>query len=182
MLAIATTFAAIGCSNDSSIPDPTGGTLTARSSTPAPIDGADTPVILNDDLILTEAQVATWQPGFSPIAGYEPKPGTVGARLTAHRGKSLGWMSGSSSDSLEVVVATPSGRTLIRAKKAASVGTEANHAGFEAAYFSVVDGIGIAQMFQGRYWIEVSSSKFRSGDDAREIYGTVMRNLQTAGG
>jgi hypothetical protein len=132
--------------------------------------------------MLTDEHAAELAPPLTPMPGYVPAAGTLGAAMVAQGGQACGWQSGSAW-ALEVVAALPSDTGLASAEKAASHGEKAPAPLARAAYFTVGDdGIGRAQIFMGSYWIEVASPAFTTADEAEAIYYQVIRTFRSAGG
>ena len=172
-----------GCSPLSTSPS----TAPAAASTSSPSAAPDaTPtsntVVIDCDLVLSDADAAGLTPSLKPIPSFAPAAGTLGAAMVEQGGRPCGW-GAESAASLEAVVAIPTPAGLAAAKKAASSTGQVTDAGqSDAAYFEVTNGVGRAQIFMGSYWIEVASPAFTTADQAESVYSLVIHDLRSAGG
>jgi len=148
--------------------------------TPTP---TSTPTRFVEDcgILLTQAQVYAYNPNYVADTAYSPKAGTVAAAIKSSEGQTCGWIDETSSVILEVGVATPGAAGLASARAAASTGTPITADG-EQGYFGVANGIGSAQFFFGRLWLDVSSQDFTVPADAAAVYSVVVQNQLSAGG
>jgi hypothetical protein len=134
------------------------------------------------DRILTAGQVYAYNPNVVADASYSPKPGSLPASMKADGALACGWINETSRVELEVTVTIGTAPELAAAKAAAAKGGSVHSDSADLAYFAVSGGVGTAQLFQGSYWVAVSSGDFLTSDDASAIYDVVMNNLRTAGG
>lgn len=154
---------------------PAGSPSTAAQPTPVP-------VVINCNLVLSDADAAGLTPSVKPIPTFAPAAGTLGATMVEQGARPCGW-GAESAATLEVVVAIPTAAGLTAAKKAASsTGQVADPELSDGAYFEVVGGVGRAQVFIGSYWIEVASPDFATADQAASVYSLVIHDLRSAGG
>jgi hypothetical protein len=170
-----------GCAAGTGVSTPSA-PATAASETATP-SAHPTPerIIINCNLVMTDADAARLTPPLIPVAGYAPAAGTLGATMVAGGAQHCGWGTGSTA-SVEVVVAIPTAKGLIAAKAAASTGQVAPSLRGDTIYFQVTDGVGRAQVFIGSYWIEVASAAFTTPEEAEAVYDVVIRDLRSAGG
>jgi len=159
-----------------SSPAATPSAVTIPTADPTPV-----PVVISCNLIFTDADAAALTPPLTPVAGYTPAAGTLGATMVAGGAQHCGWGTGSTA-SLEVVVAIPPAAEFEKAEAAASGGQVAPSLRGDTVYFQATDGVGRAQAFIGRYWIEVASAAFTTPEQAQTVYGVVIGNLRSAGG
>lgn len=159
----------------------TAGAGAGAARTPAATQSAPERVVINCNLIVTDDDAARLTPPLTPVAGYTPAAGTLGATMVAGGAQPCGWGLGSTA-SLEVVVAIPGYAAFKAAEAAASTGQVAPSQRGDKIYFQVTDGVGRAQVFIGRYWIEVASAAFTTPEQAQTVYGVVVSNLRSAGG
>ena len=154
---------------------------TSSASTPDPSPATDK-VVINCNLVLSDAHAAGLSPSVRPIPTFAPAAGTLGATMVEQGGRPCGW-GAESAASLEVVVAIPTAAGLVTAKtSAASTGQVADAPQADAAYFEIASGWGRAQIFLGSYWIEVASPAFTTPQQAEDVYSSVISDLRSAGG
>ncbi|HEU0205072.1 MAG TPA: hypothetical protein VFQ74_00040 [Pseudolysinimonas sp.] len=154
----------------------------SSSATTADPSPAALKVVINCNLVLSDAHAAALSPSVRPIPTFAPAAGTLGAKMVEQGGRPCGW-GAESTASLEVVVAIPTAAGLAAAKmSAASTGQIANAAHASAAYFEVAGGWGRAQIFMGSYWIEVASPAFTTPEQAEGVYSSVIADVRSAGG
>jgi hypothetical protein len=134
------------------------------------------------DRILTATQVYAYNPNVVADIGYSPKAGTLAASMKATGALACGWVNETSRVELEVTVTIGTAPELTAAKAAAAKGASVHTDSADLAYFAASGGVGTAQLFQGSYWVAVSSADFGTSDDASAVYDVVMNNLRTAGG
>jgi hypothetical protein len=156
-------------------------TPTAASTSPAP-EPTGPRVTTTCDRILTAAQVYAYNPNVVADTAYSPKPGSLPASMKANGALACGWINETSRVELEVTVTIATASELTAAKAVAAKGASVHTDSADLAYFAVSGGIGAAQLFQGSYWVAVSSAGFPTSDDAAAVYDVVMNNLRTAGG
>jgi hypothetical protein len=155
-------------------------TATATATATPPPTGPR--VTTTCDRILTSDQAYAFNPNVVVDTGYSPKPGSLPATMKANGALACGWINETSRVELEVTVTIGTAPELAAAKAAAANGASVHTDSADLAYFAVSGGVGTAQLFQGSYWVAVSSADFQTGDDASSIYDVVMNNLRTAGG
>ncbi|RWZ68646.1 hypothetical protein ELQ92_05455 [Labedella populi] len=63
-------------------------------------------------------------------------------------------------------------------EEAETSSTPASELGGDAAYFDVVDGTGVAQVFADDHWIVLSSPFFAGAAEARELVAPILTNLE----
>lgn len=158
-------------------------TPASPSASPTPTPAPTGPrVTTTCDRILTADQAYAFNPNVVADTGYSPKSGSLPASMKSNGALACGWINETSRVELEVTVTIGTASELTAAKSAASKGTSVHSDGADLAYFAVSGGVGTAQLFQGSYWVAVSSADFQTSDDASTIYDVVMNNLRTAGG
>ena len=148
------------------------------TSTPTP---TGTPVALTCEQLITAEQVYDFNPNYGTDPGYKPASGTLPAKVAAQNGRTCSLLNQTSGETVEIAVAQPASSTLTSFKNAAitdsqPVPTYGVPPQVEG-YFTVDDGVGVAQIFQGSYWVVIRSSVMLEPGDAAPIAADVQGNL-----
>lgn len=158
--------------NDSSSPTPEP-TETAPAPEPTP-----TPVDIPCETLLPPQAMYDFNPNFSLLASWTPNAGSAAADAVEAEGVACRWQNDTSGETIDVSVASFDAATLeARANDAYENSTMVPTYGGDEAYFSVSNGVGEAIIFQGAYWVVVSSSYFLEPGDAEPIVGPVLAAL-----
>jgi hypothetical protein len=170
-------------------PTPSGGPSASPSSS-AP--GAESPdptatVPAQPDLgeaapecadILSADDVYAYNPNYSAVSAPTPSAGSSLANAAELGGRLCRWSNDTNAAPIDVAVTIPGSEDFDRVEAdASSSGTPAPDLGGDSAFFDVVDGAGVAQVFAGDHWIVVSSPFFGEASDAGEIIAPILANL-----
>lgn len=152
--------------------DPTGEpapTLTAQPT--------GTPVTQSCDDLVSPDTIYAYNPNFGLLSDYEPRAGSAGESALKYSGVACRWQNQTSGENIDVSVAQLDDATLTALKNSAFEDSAMVPTYGEEAYFTVTDGVGIAQVFQGEYWIIAESPTFFEPGDATEIVDSVIAAL-----
>lgn len=141
---------------------------TVPSATPAAPAVKGTAIGVDCNGLLSPQVIYDFNPNFSLQAGFTPKSGTDASKALGYQGLACSWINQTSSVLIIVSVAHPSASDLASLKATASSGTAASGLG-NAAYFKTSAGVGELQVFNGPFWITMSSVVFGTADDARDL-------------
>jgi hypothetical protein len=146
---------------------PSVASATPTTPPPAPV-AQGTAIAVTCNALLTPQVIYNFNPNYSLQASFKPKSGTDASKALSYQGLACSWINQTSSDLINVSVARPAPSNLASVKAAASSGTAASGLG-NAAYFSTSAGVGELQVFNGPFWITLSSVAFGTADDARDL-------------
>jgi len=156
--------------SDSSTPTP------EPSETTAP--PTSTPVDIACDILVPPQVMYDFNPNFSLLASFTPASGSAAADAVAAEGTACRWQNNTSGEVVDVSVASFDADTLDRlATDTYGHSTMVPTYGGDEAYFEVADGVGEAVVFDGSYWVVVSSSYFLEPGDAEPIVAAVLAAL-----
>jgi hypothetical protein len=141
---------------------------TVSSATPAAPAVKGTAIGVDCNGLLSPQVIYDFNPNFSLQSGFTPKSGTDASKAIGYQGLACSWINQTSSDLIIVSVAHPSASDLASLKATASSGIAASGLG-NAAYFKASAGVGELQVFNGPFWITMSSVAFGTADDARDL-------------
>lgn len=109
-----------------------------------------------------------FNPNFGLLAKFTPDPDSFDSRALANKGVACRWINQTSGDTVDVAVSRPGPTSFDAAKGAASTGTPVTGIG-DAAYFTTRGNAGTVQVFNGSFWITVTSVYFATSKDAQKI-------------
>lgn len=128
--------------------------------------------------VLSADDVYAFNPNYSAVAAPTPAAGSPFAEAADLGGRVCRWSNDTNASPVDAAVTIPGSTDLERVKEdAASSSTPATGLGGDEAYFDVVDGAGVAQVFAGDHWVVVSSPFFGDASDARELVAPILANL-----
>lgn len=157
---------------------PTGGTGETSTPTPQPTDQpSGTPISATCDQLVSADTLYVYNPNFGPVDEFTPKTGSPAASALSHDGIACRWQNETNGHTIDVSVADLDDDTLTALKNAAFEDSEMVPTYGEEAYFTVTDGVGSAQVFQGSFWIVAESPEFFEPGDATEIVQSVIAAL-----
>lgn len=158
-------------------PEPTQSTSPSPSSseTEAPTEEA-TPVSIPCGSVIDAQTMYDFNPNFGLLAKFSPDAGTLTARAVSDEGTVCRWINQTSGDTIDVSISQPAKSALSAAQSEAESGTSASGFG-DAAYFSHSGGTGLVQIFDGPYWVTVTSVYFSSAGDANSLASSVLSSL-----
>ncbi|RWZ46593.1 hypothetical protein ELQ90_14215 [Labedella phragmitis] len=169
-------------------PTPSGGASPSPSSSGPGAESPDPTATLPEQPDLGEAapectdvlsadDVYAYNPNYSAVAAPTPAAGSALAEAADLGGRLCRWSNDTNSAPVDIAVTIPGSENLDRVEEDASSSTPAPGLGGDAAFFDVVDGAGVAQVFAGDHWIVVSSPFFGEATDAGEIVAPILANL-----
>jgi hypothetical protein len=171
-----------GCTPEPRDPtDPTGPNPSGDpSGAPAPTLTAQpqgTPIDIDCDELVSPDTIYAFNPNFVLLDGFEPTDDSVAATALAYSGVACRWQNQTSGDNIDLSVAQLDEDSLTALKNVAFEDSEMVPTYGEEAYFGINGQVGIAQVFQGPYWIVVESSAFLEPGDATEIVESAIAGL-----
>lgn len=138
------------------------------------------PVTLDCGKIFTPQQVYDYNPNVVADTTYAPATGSPAAGAVADQGRACGWLDETSEVNLQISVARPATADLARLRSAAAAASDPQPIGSATGYFSLTSGVGQLQLFNGRYWIVISSADIGEVSDADPIAQAVVGNLSSS--
>ncbi|MCS0500679.1 DUF3558 domain-containing protein [Protaetiibacter mangrovi] len=170
------------------VPDPAPSTSADASGTPAPSgsatptaspgDATSTPVDVPCDTLVTGQAMYDYNPNFSLLPSWTPDAGTPAAEAADAEGVVCRWRNDTSGETIDISVASLNGAALDeKANETFSQSTMVPTYGGDEGYFAVGGGGGEAVVFDGSYWIVVSSTLFYEPGDAEPIVAAVLSAL-----
>ena len=151
------------------------------STTPTPGEtGAPTgtPITATCDQLVPPDTLFVYNPNFGAIDDFTPPAGSPAASALTYQGVACRWQNATNGQNIDVSVAQLDDDTLTALKNAAFAESEMVPTYGDEAYFTVNDdSIGVAQVFQGSYWIVAESPVFFEPGDATEIVQSVINGL-----
>lgn len=182
VVAAVAALALTGCVDAGTGPGlPTGSASpSSPSDTPTP---AATPTAEPDALDITCAElidldaVYAFDPNYALLDSWEPEADSPAAEAIASGGVACRLVRESGGGTIDVSVALL-GEDAIREKKNAAFASSTMVPTYgEEAYFEVEDGVGTAIVFQGEYWLVMSSESFAEPGEPTEIIDAALAAL-----
>ena len=172
-----------GCTPDGDGTGPSNGPPTSPTPssepTPVPTDQPiGLPITATCDELVSPETLYVYNPNFGLIDTFTPADGSSAASALTYQGVACRWRNQTSGDTIDVSVAQLDEDTLTALKNAAFEDSEMVPTYGEEAYFSVDSGVGVAQVFQGPFWIVAESKVFFEPGDATEIIQSVIAALE----
>lgn len=151
--------------------------------TPAPTD-PPTPVTLTCEQVITPQQLYDFNPNYGTDPGYTPEAKSLPATIVSDQGVACGFLNQTSNAVIEVAVAKPAASAMTTRKNTAAgesqvVPTYGVPPAVEG-YFTVIGGVGQAQIFSNGYWVVLQSKDFAEPGDAQPLAAAVLQNLPAA--
>ncbi|TDW29184.1 iron ABC transporter ATP-binding protein [Cryobacterium psychrophilum] len=165
---------------------PTASAAATASATPTPTptptpEPTGTPVAYKCDQILTAQDAYDFNPNYGTAPGYEPADGSLAATAVKYSGVSCGWSNQSSGEVIAISVAQPEDALNTTLKDAAIEGSQVvptySTSPEIEGFFTVSAGTGQVQVFNGTYWVTLSSPAFFEPGDAQSLVATVLGHL-----
>ena len=163
--------------------DPTTAPTTGASETPEPTTAptdqpTGTPIGKTCDQLVSPDTIYLLNPNFSALDTFQPTSGTPAASALQYGGVACRWTNDTNGQNIDVSVAQLDDDSLTALKNTAYADSEMVPTYGDEAYFTVGgDGVGVAQVFQGSYWIVAASPVFFEPGDATEIIESVIQAL-----
>jgi hypothetical protein len=149
--------------------------VASATPTPAAPVVTGTAIGVTCSALLTPQVIYDFNPNYSLQSGFTPKSGTDASKAVGYQGLACSWINQTSSDLITVSAAHPSDLSSLKAS--ASSGTAASGLG-NSAYFKTSAGVGELQIFDGPFWITLSSDSFGTADDARDLASAAISTVK----
>ncbi|GMA26888.1 hypothetical protein [Arenivirga flava] len=182
-----------GCTPASGEPEPSESAAApspsaeAPSSSPAPSASASeapepdgTPVAFGCDEVLTLDEMYAYNPNFGRQDDWTPAAGSAQAEVVAEQGISCQWVNLTSGITIEVGVSQLSDGEIVDRHEALQASSTAVPTFGAEGYFTVVDGVGEAQVFSGPYRVVATSTAFVEPGEAEQIVRSAVDGLPAA--
>ena len=142
---------------------------TTPSAEPSePPTQASTPIDVDCDTLVSPDTMYDYNPNFGLIDDWTPDAGTAAADALDLDGVACRWINQTSSDTIDLSVANLAHDDLEALKNAAvAESTMVPTYSADEAYFSVVDGVGTAIVFDRSYWLVATSDATSSSPATR---------------
>jgi hypothetical protein len=129
--------------------------------TEVPSDGFDsTPVKIDCNELVSPQTVYDYNPNYGHQPDFAPAAGTDVATIVANQGVACNWVNQTSGMTFVVAVAQLSAADIATVSaNVASTSTAVAGLG-DSAYFTTSGGVGVAQVFDGPYWLVATSAAF----------------------
>ncbi|HWH97829.1 MAG TPA: hypothetical protein VNS80_05635 [Pseudolysinimonas sp.] len=111
------------------------------------------------DLVDPDTMYA-FDPNYALLGSWDPEPGSAAAEAVDAGGVACQWVRESGGGTIDLSVAALTEPEIEQLKNEAFAESEMVPTYGDEAYFDVEDGVGTAIVFQGRYWLVVSSEAF----------------------
>lgn len=157
----------------------------APSSSPSPSASAapepdGTPVAFGCDAVLTLDEMYAYNPNFGRQDDWTPAAGSAQAEVVAEQGISCQWVNLTSGITIEVGVSQLSDDEIVDRHEALQTSSNAVPTFGAEGYFTVVDGVGEAQVFSGPYRVVATSTAFVEPGEAEQIVRSAVDGLPAA--
>lgn len=180
LLAVSVALVLGGCVDAGTAPElpteeTTPTTLPTAPVTPTtiPTEGADPLGIPCDELVDPNA-VYEFDPNFALIGSYNPSAGSAADEALAAGGVACQWVRESGGGTIDLAVARLSDAEIVEKKNAAFSSSQMVPTYGEEAYFEVDGGVGTAIVFQGPFWLVVSSPAFAEPGEPTAIIDSAL--------
>ncbi len=157
----------------------------APSSSPSPSASAapdpdGTPVAFGCDDVLTLDEMYAYNPNFGRQDDWTPPAGSAQAEVVAEQGISCQWVNLTSGITIEVGVSRLSDDEIVDRHEALQGSSTAVPTFGAEGYFTVIDGVGEAQVFSGPYRVVATSTAFVEPGEAEQIVRSAVDGLPAA--
>lgn len=185
-VAVIALVALAGCvPSGTATPRPTGSASSsptpASTATPTPgatdTPGANTPVSISCDSLITAQELYDFNPNFSTKPDYSPAAGSPAAEAVSLGGVACAWVNLTSGDTIEVSVAQPAPETLTALANDLVVSSSSVPTFGVEGYFSVASGVGVAHAFPAPFWVSASAPSFLEPGDAEPLMAAALAKL-----
>lgn len=180
LLAVSLALVLGGCVDAGTAPEPpieetTPTPLPTGPVTPTtmPTEGADPLSIPCDELVDPDA-VYDFDPNFALIGSYNPPAGSAADEALAAGGVACQWVRESGGGTIDLAIARLSDAEIVEKKNAAFSSSQMVPTYGEEAYFEVDGGVGTAIVFQGPFWLVVSSPAFAEPGEPTAIIDSAL--------
>lgn len=163
-----------GCTQGDHVLTPVNTPPTGEGTFDPGSDPVNESVGINCRELVSDQVVYDWGNGnFSLSVDYEPTAGSAAAQVVAEGGLACSWVNLTSSETVDIAVASASSDDLATAASTAAAAGEPAPVISDNAYF---DG-GHVDVFTDRYWITADSTWFGSADDAAPLLTAAIAAL-----
>ncbi len=165
MLALAAVLVALtGCVEQGVAPAlPTQSPEPSGTTTPAPTTTSTTapdPIAISCRDLVSPDAVYAFDPNYALLDSWAPPAGSPAAEAVAGGGVACQWVRESGGGTIDLSVARLGDDALLAKKNEALAEGQMVPTYGEEAYFEVEGGVGTAIVFQGAYWLVISSVSF----------------------
>ncbi|MGV8882170.1 MAG: iron ABC transporter ATP-binding protein [Rhodoglobus sp.] len=164
-------------SSASTTPTPSATATSTPTPSATPTVGTDTPLSIGCDALVTGEQLYDFNPNFAPKPDYAPAAGSPAAEAVSRGGVACAWVNLSSGETIEIAAAQPAPeRVTALANELVTAGNSVPTFGVEG-YFSVANGVGVANAFPAPFWVTASAATFLEPGDAEPLMSVAISNL-----
>src|SRR5690606_7628185 len=166
-LPVLVALALVGCVDDPA-PEPEATTSAPPTPTatnvPVPTETPDAdeerPIEIPCAELVDADTVYRFNPNVVLLESWTPSPGSAAEAALEHAGVACRWINQSSEEPIDLSIADLPAEEINGLKNAAFAESEMVPTYGEEAYFEVEDGVGTAIVFQGSYWLVITSPAF----------------------
>lgn len=151
-------------------PEPT----TTPTTTPTP---EPTPITLGCTDLVPLGVMYDFNPNFGTDPDYQPAAGSAAAQMAAAGGVACGWINQSSSEEIEIAVASMDDDALGAAYENAMANSTPVPLYGTEGFFSTDGDVGEAQAFTPEYWLIARSTAFVEASDAQNLVNVALSAL-----
>ena len=155
-------------------PTPTATATSEPTTVPTPVDE---PLTVTCGELVDADAVYAFDPNYALLGSWDPASGTDAAEAVAVGGVACQLVRESGGGTIDLSVARLDEETLVDVKNAAFADSQMVPTYGEEAYFEVEDGVGTAIVFQGPYWLVISSAAFAEPGEPTEIIDAALAAL-----
>jgi hypothetical protein len=181
VLAVTIALALAGCVDAGTAPSvPTGTSTpaptptTGPTTTPTPVDE---PLAVSCGELVDADAVYAFDPNYALLDSWDPAAGTPAAEAVAAGGVACQLVRESGGGTIDLSVASLGEDELTAKKNAAFAESTMVPTYGDEAYFSVDGGVGTAIVFDGPYWLVISSESFAEPGEPTEIIDAALAAL-----
>jgi hypothetical protein len=157
---------------ETSAPTPTG----TPTPTPTPTPGAEPLDVTCADIVDPDA-VYAFDPNYALLDSWDPPAGSTAAEAVADGGVACQLVRESGGGTIDLSVARLSEQEIVAKKNEAFTTSQMVPTYGDEAYFEVEGGSGTAIVFQGRYWLVISSPAFAEPGEPTQIIDAALAAL-----
>ncbi|MHA6668834.1 hypothetical protein ACX3O0_08170 [Homoserinimonas sp. A447] len=129
--------------------------------TEVPADGfSSTPVTIDCNELVSPQAVYDYNPNYGHQPAFTAPANTDVATIVANQGVACNWVNQTSGVTFVVAVAQLAADDLATVEADVAAGSTAVSGIGDAAYFTTSGGVGVAQVFDGPYWVVATSAAF----------------------
>jgi hypothetical protein len=147
------------------------------TATPEPTATPDPITISCRDLVDPDV-VYEFDPNYALLGSWTPSAGSPAADALAAGGVTCRWVRESGEGTIDLSVARLDDDALLEKKNEAFAESQMVPTYGDEAYFEVEDGVGTAIVFEGRYWLVISSVSFAEPGEPTGIIDSALGALE----